>query len=75
MEAIRTVIYLKSALGPKPLKTCYFSLEELEKLEKDFQQYQVKGEPSFGCYSEEIGINGEGAILVEFSSIAFIKKQ
>jgi hypothetical protein len=73
MSTIRTTLYLKSGVGPKPYRTCYFAVSELERLQQDWEQYQQKGEPTFGTYHEEIGVDQETAVLVEFSALAQIK--
>jgi hypothetical protein len=73
MTTIRTILYLKSGAGPKPYRTCYFAASELERLERDWEQYQQTGEPTYGTYCEEIGTGNETAVLIEFSALAQIK--
>ena len=73
MATIRTILYLKSGVGPKPYRTCYFAVSELERLQRDWEQYQQIGEPAYGTYHEEIGADGDTAVLIEFNALAQIK--
>jgi hypothetical protein len=74
MTIIRTTLYLKTASGSKPYKTCYFPEVEWQRLQRDWERYQLSGEPVTGTYQEEVGVvAGEQLVLVEFSAIALIK--
>jgi hypothetical protein len=73
METIRTTIFLKSAVGPKPYKTCYFSEKEYQRLMKDYEEHQKTGEPREGAYVEAISDGGEHSVILEFEAIAHIK--
>jgi hypothetical protein len=73
MSVIRATIYLKTGTGSKPMRTCYFSAREYERLMKDYAQYQQQGEPPLGTYREEVSGNDEHAVLIEFAAIAEIR--
>ena len=73
METIRTTIFLKSAVGPKPYKTCYFSEKEYQRLMKDYEEHQKTGEPREGAYVEAISDGDEHSVILEFEAIAHIK--
>jgi hypothetical protein len=73
MSVIRATIYLKSGSGAKPLRTCYFAVEEYERLMKDYAQYQQAGEPQLGTYREDVSGNDEHSVLIEFAAIAEIR--
>jgi hypothetical protein len=74
MTIIRTTLYLKTASGSKPYRTCYFPEVEWQRLQRDWEQYQQSGKPISGTYQEEVGVvAGEQLVLVEFSAIAQIK--
>jgi hypothetical protein len=73
MAVIRATIYLKSSSGAKPLRTCYFSEQEYERLIQDYAQYQQVGSPQTGLYREDVNSNDEHQVLVEFAAIAEIR--
>ena len=73
METIRTTIFLKSAVGPKPYKTCYFSEKEYQRLMKDYEEHQKTGKPREGTYVEAISDGDEHSVILEFEAIAHIK--
>jgi hypothetical protein len=70
---MRATIFLKNDYGTRPYRTCYFSKDEYVRLLEDFTQYQSNGSPENGSYSEEIGLEGEHKIFIEFRAVAFIK--
>jgi hypothetical protein len=73
MPVIRATLYLKSSSGPKPYRTCYFRVQEYERLLKDYEHYQQQGSPRAGLYEEEVSGSDEHQVMIEFAAIAEIR--